>query len=259
MKTFKKTLLAAAVAAATSITPVFAEDAKPTSAPAEQPAAAAASAGEAAKTPKARKPRKRNLSIAIDRSASLGLRVFETGKERAVKMVESLTADDFVSLVAFGEQVELLAAARLATEEVKKDVIEKIKAVKQDKKAAMFAGVAKSADELRKNLDKKYDNKIEIFSAPHQRNLVGPSSGDEFERLIDSLGKEKIKVGGAVRKGRAPGMRRGGGEGPGKGQGMRRGGRGKGQGIRRGQGRGNGPDRGRDPDAGSTDAPAPQE
>lgn len=258
MKTFKNTLLAVAVAAATSITPVFAEDAKPAQAPAEQPVATA-SAGEATKTPKARKPRKRNLSIAIDRSASLGLRVFESGKERAVKMVESLTADDFVSLVAFGEQVELLAAARLATDEVKKDVIEKIKAVKQDKKAAMFAGVAKSADELRKNLDKKYDNKIEIFSAPHQRNLVGPSSGDEFERLIDSLGKEKIKVGGAVRKGRGPGMRRGDGEGPGRGQGMRRGGRSKGQEMRRGQGRGNGPGRGRCANAESNEAPAPQE
>jgi Ca-activated chloride channel family protein len=193
-------MLAALSAALMSAAPLVAENSAPAKSPVEN---------KTEKQEKKRESRNKNLSIVIDRSASLGVRSFESGKERAIKTVEALDAADFVSLVAFGEQVEVLASSRLATEEVKKDVIEKIKSVKMDKKAAMFAGISKSADELRKNLDKKYENKIEVFSSQDRgMNIVGPSSDDELSRLVNSLKKEKIKVAGTLRFKKARDARR---------------------------------------------------
>jgi Ca-activated chloride channel family protein len=217
-----KTAIFAALAAAVTMTPqLFADEVKSSPAVEKQPTAEKAPANEGAKVVKERKVRNRNLSIVIDRSASLGARVFEKSKERAIETVNSLTANDFISLVAFGEQVEVLASSRLATDEVKKDVVEKIKTIKLDNKAAMFAGLAKGADELRKNLDKKYENKIEVFSSHDRKNAVGPSTDDELTRLIDSFGKEKIKVAGVARNGNPRGVRRATG-GQGKAKGKRR-------------------------------------
>ena len=159
--------------------------------------------------------RKRNLAIVIDRSSGVNARRFQQIKTRAKERIEKLTAEEIVSLVAFGEQVEVLAPARMVTEEVKKELIEKIDALKKDKSAATFAGVSKGADEIRKNTDKKLDNRIVVFSASNAEDVVGPSSEDTFERLEAALKKEQISIVGLstkaehpARKGKRPMARR---------------------------------------------------
>jgi Ca-activated chloride channel family protein len=207
MNQLKIVVCAVVTAAVAAMPPLFAEEVAPV-AKVESKAVIDSSLKEEPKKEKVRKARNRNLSIVIDRSASLGSGVFDKSKEKAIKSVEELSANDFISLVAFGEQVEVLSASRLATDEVKKDVIEKIKSVKQDKKAAMFAGIAKGADELRKNLDKGYENKIELFSSHERKNKIGPSTDEELSHLVESLSKEKIKVAGMARGGNGRGPRR---------------------------------------------------
>lgn len=199
----------------------FAEEAKVDAAANSQVAAQASP--EKGKNKKSRvkgESRKRNLAIVIDRSAGVNARRFEQIKTRAKERIEKLTAEEIVSLVAFGEQVEVLAPARMVNEDVKKDLIEKINSLKKDKSAATFAGVSKGADEIRKNVDKKLDNRIVVFSANNAEDVVGPSGEDTFERLEAALKKEQISIVGLsnkpehpARKGKRPAQRR---EGRGK-------------------------------------------
>ena len=207
MKISKRIVLAAFAAASMSAMPLVAETGKAVSSAEKQSVSGSSAMRE--KKGKVRNRDRRNVAIAVDFSASIGERLFENLKDRAIKNVESLADNDFVSLVSFGERVEVLCSARPATDETKKEVAGKIKALKRDSKSALFAGISKGAGELRKNAGDGIESKIEIYSCGNMKTAIGPSGDEELARLAGSLAKEKIKVSGAIRKGKQQGARPG--------------------------------------------------
>lgn len=132
----------------------------------------------------------RNVAIVIDCSAQQTAR-FEKMREAAIMSVQHLSPTDIVSVVSFAGTATVLVPAQEAGEN-KDAIIEKIKALTADGDAALAAGVAAGAAEVRKNLDKNYANNIMLFGG--MKPNVGPAGNEELKTIRESLMKEKIRL-----------------------------------------------------------------
>jgi Ca-activated chloride channel family protein len=140
-------------------------------------------AGEEQRTPV-------NVAIVLDRSGSMSGEKIAKVKEAALMALEKLGPRDIVSVVAYNHLVEVLLPATKATD--KGAIREAIGRLHADGNTALFAGVSKGADELRKFLDKRRANRIILLSDGLAN--VGPSSTAELGELGASLIKEGISV-----------------------------------------------------------------
>lgn len=131
-----------------------------------------------------------NVAIVLDRSGSMSGEKIAKAKEAALLAIEKLGPRDIVSVVAYNHVVEVLLPATKATDKgAIRDAIGRLTA---DGSTALFAGVSKGADELRKFLDKRRANRIILLSDGLAN--VGPSSPAELGELGGSLIKEGISV-----------------------------------------------------------------
>jgi len=104
--------------------------------------------------------------------------------------ISKLSSKDIVSVVAYNHTVSVLLPATRATDTAAiRSAIDQLTA---DGSTALFAGVSKGADELRKFLDKKRANRIILLSDGLAN--VGPSTPAELGELGSSLIKEGISV-----------------------------------------------------------------
>ena len=131
-----------------------------------------------------------NVAIVLDRSGSMSGEKIAKVKEAALMALEKLGPRDIVSVVAYNHLVEVLLPATKATD--KAAIREAINRLTADGTTALFAGVSKGADELRKFLDKRRANRIILLSDGLAN--VGPSSPTELGELGASLIKEGISV-----------------------------------------------------------------
>ena len=147
-----------------------------------------------------------HLAIVIDCSTQ-NKRAFERSIRLAARAIERLTEKDTVSIVVFDDAAELLLPATPAVD--KAPILEKLKGLKPKGMKALFAGIAKGAEEVRRNPSAEQAKRVMVLSGNGPGALIGPSSPEEIRTLTDSLGKEKITF-VVPQAGNGPGGRRGG-------------------------------------------------
>lgn len=131
-----------------------------------------------------------NVAIVIDRSSSMQGDKIAKAREAATLAVDRLNADDIVSVVAYNHTVSVLVpATRVSDKETIRAGIERLSA---DGSTALFAGVSKGAEEVRKFISRDRVNRVILISDGLAN--VGPSSTSALADLGASLSKERIGV-----------------------------------------------------------------
>jgi Ca-activated chloride channel family protein len=131
-----------------------------------------------------------NVSFVLDKSGSMTGEKIAKAKEAAIAAVQRLNKKDIVSVVVYDSTVRVIVpATKLSDKQMVCDAIRRIEA---GGTTALFAGVSKGADELRKFLDKNRVNRVILLSDGLAN--VGPQSPSELGSLGASLMKEGIAV-----------------------------------------------------------------
>lgn len=132
-----------------------------------------------------------NLAIVIDKSGSMAGDKIAKAREAALEAVRRLAPDDVVSLVAYNNSVHTLVPAMRVGDGEHLEAC--IRAIEAGGGTALYGGVTRGADEVRRNLeDSRYINRVILLSDGLAN--VGPSSPEELGRLGTSLMKEGISV-----------------------------------------------------------------
>ncbi len=131
-----------------------------------------------------------NVAIVIDRSGSMHGEKIAKAREAAILAVDRLNADDIVSVVAYNDTVSVLVpATKVSDREAIRAGIERLDA---NGSTALFAGVSKGADEVRKFISRGRVNRVILVSDGLAN--VGPSSPSALADLGAALAKERIGV-----------------------------------------------------------------
>lgn len=131
-----------------------------------------------------------NITLVLDKSGSMSGPKIEEARKAAIAAIESLSAQDTVSVVTYDSTVEVLVPATKLTN--KEMVCQRIRSVEAGGRTALFAGVSKGAAELRRFLNREQVNRIILLS--DGKANIGPSSPSELGALGKSLSKEGITV-----------------------------------------------------------------
>jgi Ca-activated chloride channel homolog len=131
-----------------------------------------------------------NVAIVLDKSGSMQGKKIDKAKDAAVAAIGRLGAEDIVAVVAYDSTVQVIVPATKLTD--KEAVIQQVRRIEADGSTALFAGVSKGADELRKFLDKNRVNRVILLSDGLAN--VGPQSPSELGALGASLMKEGVSV-----------------------------------------------------------------
>lgn len=131
-----------------------------------------------------------NLAIVLDRSSSMDGDKIEKAKEAALLAVDRLGAEDVLSIVAYDSGVEVLVPAAPLRD--REGVRAKIRSIRPGGSTALFAGVARGIEEIRKYLESGRVKRV-ILLSDGQAN-VGPSSPNELGRLGVAAKKEGIAI-----------------------------------------------------------------
>jgi Ca-activated chloride channel family protein len=131
-----------------------------------------------------------NLAIVLDRSSSMSGDKIERAKEAAILALDRLAPNDVVSVVTYDSTVQVLVPATSARN--KGAIAEKIASIQPGGSTALFAGVVKGLEEVRKFHNRSHVNRIVLLS-DGQAN-IGPSSPNELGRLGQSCAKEGVSV-----------------------------------------------------------------
>ena len=111
-------------------------------------------------------------------------------KEAAIMAIERLDSQDIVSVITYDNEVNVVVPATKVTD--KESIYEKIRAINSDGNTALFAGVSKAANEVRKFITKNQVSRIILLSDGLAN--VGPSTPSELGQLGASLSKEGVSV-----------------------------------------------------------------
>ena len=131
-----------------------------------------------------------NLSIVLDRSGSMSGQKIANAREAAKLAVSRLQSNDTVSIVTYGANVNVLVpSTKLADKQAVYDTIDDITS---GGGTALFAGVSKGAQELRKFKKNEVINRV-ILLSDGQAN-VGPQTPKELGDLGASLAREGISI-----------------------------------------------------------------
>ncbi len=131
-----------------------------------------------------------NVAIVLDRSGSMEGEKIERAKEAALLAVDMLDARDIVSVVTYSDTVHVLVPATRASD--KERISSMIGRLRAGGSTALFAGVSRGADEVRKFLDRNRVNRVILLSDGLAN--VGPDTPGALADLGASLKKEGISV-----------------------------------------------------------------
>jgi Ca-activated chloride channel family protein len=131
-----------------------------------------------------------NVAIVLDRSGSMSGDKIRQAKEAAKYAVDLLGPQDILSIITYESTVDvLMPATRVADKNRVKSLIDEIQIAGS---TALFAGVSKGAEELRKFLDRDRVNRIILLSDGIAN--VGPDSPGALGDLGSALRKQGISV-----------------------------------------------------------------
>jgi len=131
-----------------------------------------------------------NVALVLDKSGSMSGEKIARAKEAAIAAIERLQKKDIVSVVTYDSTVNVLVPATRLTD--KESVIAKIRQIEAGGSTALFGGVSKGAEEVRKFLGRERVNRVILLSDGLAN--VGPQSPTELGDLGASLIKESIAV-----------------------------------------------------------------
>lgn len=131
-----------------------------------------------------------NVCLVIDRSGSMSGEKLEKAKISAIMALERLNSEDIVSLVTYDTTVQVLVPATRASD--RGSIAAAINSITPGNSTALFAGVSKGMEEIRKFYDRSRVNRIVLLSDGIAN--VGPSSPEQLASLGVSLGREGIAV-----------------------------------------------------------------
>jgi Ca-activated chloride channel family protein len=131
-----------------------------------------------------------NIAIVIDRSGSMQGDKIKQAREAAREAVNRLNGNDIVSIVTYDDSVNVVVPATKASD--RSAIIAGIDRIKAGGSTALFAGVSKGANEVRKFLARDRVNRIILLSDGLAN--VGPDTPGALGDLGASLSKEGISV-----------------------------------------------------------------
>ncbi len=131
-----------------------------------------------------------NIAIVLDRSGSMDGEKIERAREAALLAVDMLDPTDIVSVVTYSDTVHVLVPATRASD--RERIRAMISRIRAGGSTALFAGVSKGADEVRKFLDTNRVNRVILLSDGLAN--VGPDSPGALADLGASLKKQGISV-----------------------------------------------------------------
>jgi len=131
-----------------------------------------------------------NICFVIDKSGSMSGRKIEDAKTAALMGIERLGDDDIVSIVTYDTTVSVPLPPTRAKNHT--DIYRAISSIEAGGNTALFAGVSKGAEQLRRFLDRDQVNRVILLSDGLAN--VGPSSPGELASLGRSLAREGITV-----------------------------------------------------------------
>ena len=131
-----------------------------------------------------------NIAIVIDRSGSMQGDKIKQAKEAARMAVNRLNANDIVSIIAYDDTVTVLVPATKASD--RSAILAGIDRIEAGGSTALFAGVSKGAQEVRKFLARDRVNRVILLSDGLAN--VGPDTPGALADLGSSLVKEGISV-----------------------------------------------------------------
>jgi Ca-activated chloride channel family protein len=131
-----------------------------------------------------------NIAIVIDKSGSMGGEKISKAREAAIMAIQRLNANDIISVVTYDSTVNVLIPATKVAD--KEAIFQKIRQIGAGGSTALFAGVSKGADEMRKFLSDNRVNRLVLLSDGLAN--VGPATPAELGSLGTSLIKENISV-----------------------------------------------------------------
>lgn len=131
-----------------------------------------------------------NIAIVIDKSGSMSGSKLEQAKEAAIMAVERLGSNDYVSIVAYSDQVEVLIPPSQVTNHT--EFRHRIRELRSGGQTALYAGTKRGIHELEEFLDANRVNRVILLSDGMAN--VGPSSPSELEALGRMAGKKGISI-----------------------------------------------------------------
>jgi len=131
-----------------------------------------------------------NVAIVLDKSGSMGGDKIQHAREAAIMAIKRLDERDIVSVVSYDSQVQVVVPATRVHHQ--QAIYEAIRHIQADGNTALFAGVSKGAQELRRFLSRNKVNRVILLSDGLAN--VGPQSASELGELGASLAKEGISV-----------------------------------------------------------------
>ncbi|MBI4607060.1 MAG: VWA domain-containing protein [Planctomycetes bacterium] len=131
-----------------------------------------------------------NVVLVIDTSGSMQGDKIAKAREAAILAIRSLGPRDIVAVVEYDDRVRVMVPATKVTDP--EPICAAIRRLEPGSGTALFAGVSKGAEEVRKFLDRSRVNRIILLSDGLAN--VGPSSPAELGDLGASLVKEGISV-----------------------------------------------------------------
>ncbi|WP_290702042.1 VWA domain-containing protein [Amphritea sp.] len=131
-----------------------------------------------------------NVAIVLDKSGSMRGEKIQYAREAAIMAIKRLDERDIVSVVSYDSRVQVVVPATQVRDQ--RAIYNAIRSVHADGNTALFAGVSKGANELRKFLSRNKVNRVILLSDGLAN--VGPQSASELGELGASLAKEGISV-----------------------------------------------------------------
>ncbi|MCP4696210.1 MAG: VWA domain-containing protein [Gammaproteobacteria bacterium] len=131
-----------------------------------------------------------NTAIVLDKSGSMSGQKIRRAKEAAIVAINGLNANDIASVLTYDDTVSVIVPATKVSD--KNNITNALRQIGAGGSTALFAGVSKGADEVRKFFNKERINRVILLS--DGKANVGPSSPAALGRLGGSLGGEGISV-----------------------------------------------------------------
>lgn len=131
-----------------------------------------------------------NIALVIDTSGSMQGEKIERAREAAIMAIHRLGTRDIASVVEYNNTVRVIVPATKLTDA--ESVCAAIRLLQPSSGTALFAGVSKGAEEVRKFLSRERVSRIVLISDGLAN--VGPSSPGELGELGASLIREGISV-----------------------------------------------------------------
>ena len=131
-----------------------------------------------------------NVAIVLDRSGSMKGERLAYAKEAAREAISRLSADDYVSIIAYNHGVQVLAdARRVGSHSALEDAIDGLTA---EGRTALYAGVVEGGRQLETFLSDRRVNRVILMSDGLAN--VGPSSPADLAKLGQKLGAKGVSV-----------------------------------------------------------------